>query len=73
MVIGKKPFGEDMMQNHHLKSHIVMRSLTIEFPFKPLVTGEFKECIKKCLAYTVKDRWDVDQLLSSKFITNHKK
>jgi hypothetical protein len=50
-----------------------MRSLTIEFPFKPLVTGEFKECIKKCLAYTVKDRWDVDQLLSSKFITNHKK
>ncbi len=72
MVLGRKPFGEDMCQNQQLKNHILLRSSTLEFPFKPLVTNELKECLKKCLCYGSKDRWDVEQVLSSKFVIHRK-
>ena len=37
-----------------------MKSHVLEFPFKPIVTNELKEFIKKCLTQNPKDRYDIE-------------
>lgn len=51
MLFGFKPFGNDMTQERILKEGIMLKAFSLDFPPKPVVSGEVKEFIKKCLEY----------------------
>lgn len=72
MVYGKKPFGEDMSQETLLRENVILNITNIEFPAKPVVSGECKDFIVRCLQKDVQRRWSVVELCDHPFITQSK-
>ncbi|CAD8049088.1 unnamed protein product [Paramecium sonneborni] len=61
MLFGQKPFGQGLSQEKILKEQIIIKSQTVTFPQKPVISNECKEFIRGCLAYNQVDRLDVQQ------------
>ncbi|CAD8045824.1 unnamed protein product [Paramecium primaurelia] len=61
MLFGQKPFGQGISQEKILKEQIIVKSQSVTFPQKPIISNECKEFIRGCLAYNQVDRLDVHQ------------
>ncbi|CAD8134619.1 unnamed protein product [Paramecium octaurelia] len=61
MLFGQKPFGQGVSQEKILKEQIIVKSQSVTFPQKPIISNECKEFIRGCLAYNQVDRLDVHQ------------
>mmetsp|Transcript_11709 Transcript_11709/g.10174 ORF Transcript_11709/g.10174 Transcript_11709/m.10174 type:complete len:96 (+) Transcript_11709:412-699(+) len=72
MLFGVKPFGNNMSQDKIFKNQVILKSMKVEFPTKPTISNEAKEFIRKCLAYSQSDRFDVFTAYSSPYFTKTK-
>lgn len=71
MLFGMRPFGHNMSQEKILKEQIILKSYSVTFPSKPIVSNEAKDFLKKCLAYNQEDRFDVHQAYNSVLFTKN--
>ena len=68
MVYGKKPFGQGCSQDKMFD--IMSDYKKINFPSQPEVSQECKDFMMKCLEWKSDKRFDVEEALSSKFISS---
>ena len=72
MLYGKRPFGHGQSQEQILRNEVMLNARDVSFPAKPAVSGECKDFIRKCLAYSQQDRMDVHEAAGHPFM-NFKK
>lgn len=68
LLYAQKPFGNNMPQKKVLKEQVIVKATSVNFPAKPNVSNECKEFIRKCLEYSVEDRWDVIEAYNCSYL-----
>jgi len=72
MLYGRKPFGNDLTQQHILQQNVISKGVSVEFPAKPHIPQDAKDFIKMCLTPNVDGRPDVITLSKAEFLTTKK-
>ncbi|CAF1660906.1 unnamed protein product, partial [Adineta ricciae] len=70
---GRKPYGHNQSQAAILENQTILKAKEVEFPAKPIISDGAKTFIKRCLAYNVRDRPDVNQLADDEYLRSYPK